>query len=349
MKKLLALVLLISLTGCALSTVKTPFNLSYDTEKITWTSDSEVTHYKIKINGEETVIYDDYFLLSNLKNGSYTIAVKAYNGNQSSSYSKAIKLSLDRPYDIPTNLRINNVHLVFDAVDTAISYDLYVDGIFYKNSQSTVIPVDELTKGSVYKLQVKAIYSDGSSDFSITVPLFRFDQTVNPYSINLKSNQSYDYYIPLNGFEPLYVIFDHQLLHPSFYYIKDDYLYFDASLIKLDETGQVRIELYQENARVDYHLNFSIPSIPYIATLSTQTFKGEDLVFYFELLGGNIRQVIGGSSTHTDYTINGEVLTLKASFFNQLKANNPSQSSVILTYELFKDGNSYIGTLTIKL
>jgi len=90
--------------------------------------------------------------------------------------------------------------------------------------------------------------------------------------------------------------------------------------------------------------------VPHLFSDSSVKYQsGQDINLEFNLLGGRFIKADGNDISIEDYTFDNELLTIRASYIENILKPNPDRSTIIISYLLEKDQNSYIGLIFINI
>lgn len=119
-----------------------------------------------------------------------------------------------------------------------------------------------------------------------------------------------------------------------------------STYIKETDTNKVILYLYEGNRKIKLVITIHDKDEPYlISSSSVKTDIYEDIVFQFELFDGFIKQIYGQDLSESDYTVSGNILTIKSEYILRQYEN---QQPISITYTLEQD-HIVFGFLVIDL
>lgn len=352
MKRLLVLVwMTILLTGCKPTDVPdglaTPTHLVQEGDLLRWDAVVDATYYTIDIDGVEVRTNEPQYSLLDLRNGTYTVRVQANRMGLHSDFSAAFDLVIDRTYDHPRALRLEDGALYWDIETTPDSYEVRVNGV--TDTTTIVGRTLILEPDTFYHIEVRALYPGGESSWS--TPLLHHTYTEAHGAMDLTVNRLLprdivvDYVSP----NPVAVFRNDDGFLADTVVVASDPLTFDIGWIALLPLGTHTIDVIDDNGR--YHITLTLieDDRPVLLDSNTVSFTGEDLTFTFALFGGSIADITGQGITDDDYIINGSELVIQASFVQAIVDADPDRETIVLSYQLVQDDDITLGYLFLEI
>lgn len=352
MKKLLFIIYVIFLIGCSNSTTQlsTPLNIRVIDSNVVWDTVENATYYTIKIDEFEFEVNVPEFNYTGIGNGQYSVQVRAHNANSKSNYSKPVMLSFMVSMPVPSNILIEANILHFDPVVDAQSYEIYVDNTLLVETNDVSVDLSILQINHVYKISVKTIFESATSLLSTEVLFFHFTVPNDTLTYSINQNRTHHFYIKLNDSSNVsYVIFEGKVVKKSSYYQVDDILYIDNSLLTVETSTHLSIQVIYDNLRVDYRIELFQDDKPFMVSPTNLYYKNSDTEVLFELFNGEIAQLSAKDLTKEDYIVQHDLLIIKKSYIERVLLSYPDTSNLVITYEILDNEDSIIGFFIIKI
>jgi hypothetical protein len=325
----------------------TPTNLSQQGDLLTWDAVEDAAYYTIEINGDEIRVSETEYSLLELRNGTYNVRIRANRMGSHSAFSDSLEVVIDRTYDNPRALRLIDGALMWDIDGTPESYEVRVNGV--TDTTTDMGRTLLLEENTFYDIQVRAIYPGGESSWSLS--LYHHTYATATTTVELSFNRL----LPLDLETELVVTNPIALFRNNDGFLVDgllsgsDPLTIQASWLAVLEVGQHTIDVIDANGRTTITLDVYEDDKPVLLDPNTIAFTGIDLSFTFALFGGEITSIDGQGITEDDYTIDGETLTIQASFFQGIIDDDPDREMIILSYQLTHDDDITLGYLFVSV
>jgi len=208
--------------------------------------------------------------------------------------------------------------------------------------------IDDLEVNRIYEISVRSVVGEEHSLFSNieTVDKFVQSDVVWQYTFNRNSTDFLIVYD--NQVSELYFIEeDGNKVDPDNYHFELEVLMISPEYI-LEFSEGIIFKLYTEYGIIDLEITFTTATRPFIRSNNTVEFANQDMMFVFELCGGEFVEIDGSDITEDDYDLFGNILVLHADFIQELFDANPDRNSVILSYQLKNGDEIVIGYLFIN-
>jgi hypothetical protein len=347
---IIAALLLFILIGCS-----TPIeyniatNIQIEDEMIKWDAVDEAISYEVKIDENVYTLSTPSFNISKLNNGSYTIRITIY-------YPEGYKKSIDydfiisRLYQSPTNITIQNSILSFTSL-IPTTYELYIDDVFITSFEETSIDISSyVTLNQDSNINVNAIYESQN---------YMSDVYVYDGQIHLDMDQSLTYELRSSdtivfNFDQLDAVLsieiDEEILEDTLYTFDSSSIIFDKDIFFYPSYGLNVYTVYTDSGYFTISITVVETENPHLFSPSTIEYISlEDVQLEFNLLGGTFAQLSGYLLESSDYSFDDGILTIYASYIEDIIAQEPDRENIVFSYQLQKDGNSYIGLIFIYL
>jgi hypothetical protein len=350
MKKLLIILIILLLTACTQTQdYKVPENITYDNDLITWDAIKDAISYKVILNDEETLLDESSFNVSNLPNGEYNILVYAIYEDNTEVFSP-FSFTIHRNYTRPMNLSISDHILSFDS-SYLTAYQLFINDILITTFNTTSIDLSTYTElYNTYNIKVVAIY-DGLVYPSETLI----------YNTHIKLDLDQEMTYELRSSEEISFDFDHldqiirieknqTIIADTLYSATTTSLIFDQDLFFYPSYGINTYEVYTNSGYFLITITVIETERPHLYSSSSVNYQsGQDITLEFNLLGGSFIKVEGNDISNQDYTFDDELLIINDSYVESILESNPDRSTIILSYQLEKDQNSFTGLIFIYI
>lgn len=348
---IIVLLFVLLLTGCKNEheeiILEIPTNITQNGETLSWDSVENATSYSVSIGSFVKNTVETSISLLEFENGTYDVKVMANAVYDYSEYSEIITITINRTYDIPQNLVYVDDVITWNEMPNAISYNLQINGeaIEVTDNSYAFTPLSNV----VYEINVQAVYQTGSSSMSSTIHFHTFEV------VNESHVTSFNRLLPI-GLEIvlpesiiLNALYINQINYTTDYVTIDgSKLTFNNDWLTLFGIGEHTFTLITETERIDIIVNIFEDDKPTLVSSSTITYSGSDITFKFALFGAAINTINGADITSDDYIINGDELTIKASFIDAILTDNPDRETVIFSYTLKLGDKIIIGYLFIE-
>ncbi len=351
MKKLTVFILLLFiLIGCSTPIeYESASNIRIENDTLKWDAVKDALSYEIIFDDMQYTLSIPSYDISQLNNGSYTVRISII-------YPEGLKKSIDysfnisRDYQKPTNLTLEDYILSFTSL-IPTTYKLYVDGMYKTTFEETSIDLSEylnINEGST--INVIAIYESEE---------YISDTYVFDGRIYLDMNQTLTY--ELRSSDTIIVNFDHldtilfikingQTLDNALYTATSTSIIFDKDIFFYPSYGLNIYEVYTDSGYFTITINVVETENPHLLSSNVLTFiPSEDLELEFNLLGGTFVQLSGYMLESSDYRFENGTLTIYASYIESLLDEDPDKENIAFSYQLQKDGNSFVGIIFIYL
>jgi len=350
MKKLLILLLILLLSACdQTQDYKVPENITYNNDLITWDSIQDAISYNVILNDEETLLDEPSFDVSNLPNGEYNILIYAIYEDNTEVFSP-FSFTIHRNYTSPMNLSISDHILSFDS-SYLTTYQLFIDDILITTFNTTSIDLSTYTQlYNTYDIKVVAIYDDTSYPSETLI-----------YNTHIKLDLDQEMTYELRSSEEISFDFDHldqiirieknqTIIADTLYTATTTSLTFNKNLFFYPSYGINTYEVYTNSGYFLITITVIETDRPHLYSSSSVNYQsGQDITLEFNLLGGSFIKVEGNDISNQDYTFDDELLIINASYVESILESNPDRSTIILSYQLQKDQNSYTGLIFIYI
>lgn len=166
-----------SKTISEIAKINVPQNVNVSLEDnditVTWDEVSGAVSYEIEVDGEviDNEQSTQYVHNDLMPSTDHTYRVRAKNSNGVGDWSNLITRTV--PTDIPTNIDViidyTSIELTWNEVSGAIGYEVEVDGTIIDNLNNTNFVHNDLEPNTQHSYRIRAVKSDGVSDWSITI------------------------------------------------------------------------------------------------------------------------------------------------------------------------------------
>ena len=129
-------------------------NVSYDGKKIQWSAVDNATSYTLNVNNRAISSLTDCFYEIDLEPGVNSVTVSANFADEKFICLEPKTVNIKRLFAI-SEIKAENGTIVWDAIDGADTYDVYLDGELIGSQQKTNINVGHLTHG-IYDFAILA-------------------------------------------------------------------------------------------------------------------------------------------------------------------------------------------------
>jgi hypothetical protein len=351
MKKVFSILLiLITLVGCrpSLPTLETPSNIRLEAGQLKFDAVTHATLYIIEINGITHETSNTYYDLA--PGEIYQIRVKATaSTHQDSPYSEIFTFDLTITPEVPTNLRITDSSVTWDAMQGAINYILTINNLDIHTTTNSISLEPYFTNQMT--ITVEGIYPHGRSEKSAPI----LYNNGLPYLYSFTLNYSKQSTIDLD----LHILTQRDIFNPS-HPLKDaqgntlsETNFASNKLLKSSYLSTLNVgahKFYLSTSFGDYEfiINITNTDRPYMISGSEIYNTGSHPAnFYFELFGGTITALSGNQIQTSDYLINPSHIQIQASYISSM-FENPERQTLILSYTLEKGNQIVIGYIFIK-
>ncbi|BCR35462.1 hypothetical protein [Mariniplasma anaerobium] len=351
MKRIIMLtILLFILVGCSTPIeYETASNIRIEDEIIKWDAVEDAISYEVTLNETLYTLSIPSYDISELINGSYTVRITIIYPE---GYKKSIDYDFDisRLYQSPTDLLVDDYILSFTST-IPTTYELYINDILKTSFEETSIDIsDYVVLNQDSNIKVNAIYE--SQDYMSDVYIF-------DGLIHLDMNQSLTYELRSSetiivNFDQLddlmYIKIDDEILADTLYSYTSTSITFDKDIFFYPSYGLNTYEVYTASGYFMITINVIETENPHLLSPNVLTYISlEDIELEFNLLGGTFAQLSGYLLETSDYTFEDGTLTIYASYIESILAENPDRENIAFSYQLQKNGNSYIGIIFIYL
>ena len=350
MKRLILMILFVfMLVGCQRNNqeVLSIEDLRYDNGQITWRALDNVRYYSVVISGVSYNTNDAVFDLSDFASGQYTVSVQAYMMNGDLVISQAVAFTLERAFEIPRNLRIEDRVLTWDALD-ALYYTVWLNDAPYEVTDS-VFELPVLEEDTLYLITVTATYEHGVSDHSNKRYYHTFNDAYLSQTVTYNRLTETPLYVLLETSDRIEVILseniaiDYQALDTQLIMIPHGYLR------ALNQVSQ-RFEMITQVGLVELNVTFVAEEKPYLASNPNVNYiPNQDIELIFELFDGTFEGLSGQGITSKDYTMDGQLLTIHSAFIESILSEQPDRSTIIIGYQLRQRDSISIGYIFIYI
>ena len=353
MKKLIVVFIMIFvLQGCGLfrrgETLDAPSNIRKVDEVIRWDAVEGARAYRILRDGQTVQVPTNQISIFDLPNGDYTIEIRAIKGDLRSDWTE-FSFSINRTLDHPSNVRIEDGVLKWDAPSTYSSFNVLVNDATHSITDLT-FDLSGLDSEQLYRLKVQTSHAGSVSAYSSERLYHTFTEVVETKEATFNQAVLRHFGINLTGVTEVdAVILNHRALD---FTLGNESIALDYSeLINLDLDKVYTIEIITNLGLIEIELSLEYEEKPFLVSSRTMVYvPNEDLVFEFELYGGSFSNLSGQSISSTDYTFEDGILTINAAFIEGILTNDPDRSRVIFSYLLTSEGNdTFIGYLFIEI
>lgn len=118
---------------------------------------------------------------------------------------------------------------------------------------------------------------------------------------------------------------------------------YDLSLLEVDHIYTIQVKANGSDSSSIYstalYFDTTVPPLTYVS--------GENIVIELTLDGGVFGELNGNGISEYDYSISGNTLTINFSFFESLLIDNPSRTTVIISYSIVDNDLTTIGYIFI--
>lgn len=347
-RRLLLSMLLLGLFGCQQQgTLDPPTNVRYEEETILWDPVEGATSYNVVLNDTTYAVIQPQLDMTNQINGDYRVRVRANNTLVSSVYSTTLLFTVDRMYDPPTNLAIEDGVMTWQGSDDAEGYVVMVNEVEYPTS-STMFDLSVLKDNEAHVLTVKAVFALGSSDYSAAIEYWTYVDVIARYPGIYNKNILHDPYIYLDAmYEIEHVAYLDEMLANEDFFMEDDILFINYHILEGLALGVHIIELYTPEGIVELTLDVTEHTNPMMVTPNSIRYvEGEDVECLFELFDAAFVRLSGHDIVATDYEFANDVLTIHATYLD-VKLSTFEGDTIIFTYQLQVEDGIILGYLFI--
>jgi hypothetical protein len=324
-------------------------NIRIENEIIKWDAVKDAISYEVKLGENVYALSTPSYDISELNNGDYTIRISIiYPEN----YKKSVDydFTLSRLYQSPSNLSIQNYILSFTSL-IPTTYELYIDDVFIISFEATSIDLSSyliLNKDS--NIKVNAIYESQN---------YMSDVYVYDGQINLDMDRSLTYELRSSDTivfnfdqldDVLYIEIDENRLDDALYKFDSTSITFDKDIFFYPSYGLNVFTVYTDSGYFTISITVVETKYPHLFSPSVLNYIPlEDVELEFNLLGGTFVQLSGYFLETSDYSFDDGILTIYASYIEGILTQEPNRENIVFSYQLQKDGNSYIGLIFIYL
>lgn len=351
MKKIFFVLLLVfMLTACknnsSSKSLDAPINLAFSGETLSWDVVEDATYYTVYVEDVKVETVDSQILLIDFDNGNYDLKVMANSATSTSAYSEILQITINRQFDIPQNLSFEDSLVSFSTVENALSYNITINDELINVLTNTYFLVTSPNK--VYEITVQAVFERGESVQSSIKSFHTYDRANSTYYVEFNRLLTIGLDIVLEEEITLEAFYINNLNYlTSYIEIDGQKLTFDNNLLTLLAIGQQRITLITEDSRIDIVLTIIEDDKPTLISSEEIDYIGQDITFKFALFDGDFSVISGADIGDEDYVINGDELTIKSTFIDDLLVLDPNRRTVILSYVLALGEDKTIGYLFI--
>lgn len=342
--------LLFILVGCSTPIeYKAASNIQIENEVITWDAVKDSISYEVTLNEVLYTLSIPSYDISELNNGSYTIRITIIYPE---GYKKSIDydFEISRLYQSPTNLNITDSILSFTSL-IPTTYQLYIDDVLITTFEDTSIDISNyVVLNQTSSITVNAIYE--SQNYMSNVYIYDGQN-------NLDMNQSITYELRSSDTivfnfdqldDVLYIKINDKTLDNTLYTSTSTSITFDKDVFFYPSYGINIYEVYTSSGDFTITINVVETENPHLFSPSVLDYIPlEDIEIEFNLLGGTFAQLSGYSLESSDYLFEDGILTIYASYIESILAEEPDRENIAFSYQLQKDGNSFIGIIFIYL
>ena len=141
-----------------------------------------------------------------------------------------------------------------------------------------------------------------------------------------------------------------RFLDVELYELKDNTLIFSKDIFFYPSYGDNIFEVHTEEGYFLIKINVQELEKPHLYSSSTIYYESQtDSQLEFKLLGGSFVKLGGNDITDDDYYYQDPILTIKTSYIEDIITNNPDRKTIILSYQLEKNEDSYTGLIFIYI
>ncbi len=342
-------VFMVALFGCQSDDPMMPSDVEKQDETIVWQAVEGAESYVVEIDGEMFTVDEPSFSVLNHPNGDYTIEIRTKIGTMLSEPA-AHDFTIDRPYEIPSDLRVEDDVLHWDAVDHATGYEVSVgDDVIAVSGTSYAL--DGLTSHVLFGIRVRTVYENGTSNESLPVWHHTYPADDVTHTLSYTKGNYGDPVITLGeGNTADYLWHDGVYHDGSGHFTQEDGdVMLTSSWLNTLDVGEHELRLLTGEGVQTVDLTVGIDDKPYIISDNVRDYAGADLVFQFELYEGSIVSVSQTDLTEDDYEIDGDLLTIESSYIERLIDADSDRSTVIIAYQLENADQVVLGYLYIHL
>lgn len=350
MKKTIILVILcLSLFACRQEeSLSQPENLRYEEETILWDSVDGATSYSVKLNDVIYTVTQTQFDMHDHSNGDYTVSVCAINNDLQSDYTDTFSFSVNRLFEYPTSISINERLMTWQAIEGAISYIISIDDVEYPVTD-TMFDLSFLLENKTYNLYVKAIFELGESDFSSVIEYLTYFDTVSTYQGVYNINIPYNLIIYMNEFYVINHVFYTEFLDKEDFIIQEDVLSINYKLLETFAVGNHLIQLYTPDGIVEISVEITENTIPVIISSNSIFYvANEDIKLLFEVFDGSFEAVTGHNIEESDYDFTDGILRIYSTYLDSEIATFTGDT-IIFSYQLKDNDHIILGYIFIKI
>lgn len=318
-----------------------PKNIRYDDEMILWDVDEKATAYHIILNDVLYPLTEPFFDMHHLPNGLYHVVICTIKDHESSLYSEPFSFTVNRPFDIPQNINIQDGIVSWQEVDDALGYILLVNDITYP-VQRTTFDLSFLEENKTYLLSVKACFELGDSPYTVAIIYLPYYDVIKTYEGTYNINIPMDLSIYIDQvFDIDHIYYNQIFLNRDDFVIHEHHLSISHLLLSDLDLGHHVFQIYTSEGVIDLPIEIIELTQPVIISNPIANYvMQKDMTWLFEMFNGSFLGVTGHNIEASDYQFEDGVLTLYASFLD-LKIETFDGDTIIFSYQL-KDGDHII-------
>ena len=320
--------------------VNPPRFLRFEGSRVTWEAIKDSEMYILNINQHDIFLEDNYYDLSEYAMVAYVFKVKTKVNGIESIFSDELTHLWTYPLPIEgVHIAIGNL-VAWNHLGTNITYTYEVKGETTNFTGEVDLPAIEFPPitDSIVSVTITALFEE------VTISRYTSNIDFNHYQF---FDETHDFEIDLE-FAPTKVLIDLIELTGDLYTFTSNTLTISADYLKNLSKGIHQVHIQSDR---DYYFTIDVLKIgkPHIVSNPEVDYEGEDLSFTFELYQGYIDQINGNNITSSDYTINGNQLTISKGYIDQIILNEPNRETIVLTYVLVNGPFSIFGAIFISL
>ncbi|MGB3997431.1 MAG: hypothetical protein WBL36_03085 [Bacilli bacterium] len=349
MKRIVVLFLLmmIAICGCA-DKLKPPDNITFDGDVLSWDAVKGADSYRIIIEDEIYSTTETTYDLTFLADGAYDVYLCALKGNQASPYSDQIRIIIKR--SLTVNMRVTGGNVVWDEIESALSYVFYVDGVETETIDTESVPVSglNLETNKIYMFQVKAVFANNASPLSSSYYHHTYETVLDLEAVEIKLPEKKALSMDFAGAEIVAAVAGNQVFEN--YVIQDGKLEIPYAEFQGKKPGNYQYLFFTEDTA--YWLPVTVAPVdrPYIISNTVIDYQpGMDIVLLVELAGGSFNGLMGNEISADDYQFLDSRIIINHAYIDRMIAKKPDRKTLVLLYTLKKDNTNIIGDIFINL
>lgn len=229
---------------------------------------------------------------------------------------------------------------------TTTNNELLLEDDYYQISDTSFF-ITDLETNRLYEITVRSVIGEEHSEWSNALTFDKFVDSELTWSYSFNRNSTDDLVLFENLMPELYFIEeDGNRVSSENYYFEYDLLFIDNQY--LQGLTSTIFSLYTDYGIISLEVTYHSSSRPSILSNNTIDFENRDMLFVFDLCGGEIVEVSNADISASDYDVTGNILIINADFIQGLFDANPERETVIISYQLTATDEIVIGYIFIN-